>query len=92
MKSDRPVILVDGDGGVEGFGFWFERISGVGDGGVGVRDCPSTPGSPSDVATGVAAGSWDLGATVSGFPLRRVGGEGSPSQPLFSRSKISCDP
>ena len=92
VKSDKPVILVDGDGGTEEFEPVPAEISGVRDGRVGVRGCPLTPGSPSDVATGVAAVSWDAGIVVSGFALRRVGGGGRPSQPASRNSKTSCNP
>jgi len=94
VKSDNAVMLVDGDGGAEdiGLGLLFEGISGASEGRVGGRDCSPTPGSPRDVATGVAAGSWGLGAVVLGFALQRIGGGGRPSQP-FSRSlKTSCSP
>jgi hypothetical protein len=36
VKSDKPVMLVDGDGGIEEFGLVPKGISGVGDGRVGV--------------------------------------------------------
>ena len=90
MKSDKAVMLVDGDGGAEGFGLVSEGISGVGDGRVGVWDCSPRLGSPRDVATGVAEGSLDLGTLVS--TLWRVGGGGRPSQPHFRSFKTSCSP
>ena len=96
VKSDKAVMLVDGDGGAEDFGLHSEGISGAGEGRVGGWvggwGCSLAPGSPRDVTTGVAAGSWDLETVVLGFVLRRIGGGGRPSQ-LFSRSlKTSCSP
>ena len=41
-----------------------------------------TFGSPSDVATGVAAGSCDSEIVFSDFTAEKAGGGGSPSQPL----------
>ena len=49
-------------------------------------------GSPRGIATGVAAGSWDLGTAVSDSTLRRIGERGRPSQPLSRRFKISYNP
>ena len=96
VKSDKAVMLVDGDGGAEDFGLHSEGISGAGEGRVGGWvggwDCSPTSGSPRDVATGVAAGSRDLRTVVSGFALRRVGGGGSPSQPLSRSRKTSYSP
>ena len=94
VKSDKAVMLVDGDGGAEDFGLvlLLERVSGAGEGRVGGRDCSPMPGSPSDVTTGVAAGSWDLGTVTLGFVLRRIGGGGSPSQPLSRSRRTSCNP
>ena len=94
VKSDKVLILVDGDGGAEdfGLGLLLERVSGAGEGRVGGWDFSPTPGSPRDVATGVAAGSWGLGTVILDSALRRIGGGGRPSQP-FSRSlKTSCSP
>ena len=92
VKSDKAVMLVDGDGGVEDFGLLSGEIFGAGNGTVGGRDCSPVPGSPRDVATGVAAGSWDLGTAAAGLTLRRIGGGGSPSQPRPRSRKTSYDP
>ena len=92
VKSDKPVMLVDGDGGAEDFGLLSGEISGAGKGTAGGCDCSPVPGSPRDVATGVAAGSWDLGTIAAGLTLRRIGGGGSPSQPLSRSCKISYNP
>ena len=89
VKPDKPVMLVDGDGGAEAFGLLSGEISGAGKGTVAGCDCSPVPGSPRDFATGVAAGSWDLGTVAAGLVLRRIGGGGSPSQPLSRSCKIS---
>ena len=89
VKSDKPAMLVDGDGGAEDFGLLSGEISGAGEGTVGGCDCSPVPGSPRDVAMGVAAGSWDLGTAAASLVLRRIGGGGSPSQPLSRSCKIS---
>ena len=92
VKLDKPVMLVDGDGGIEELGLVPEGISGVGDGRVEVWGCSSTSGSPSDVATGVTIVPWDTGTVVSVSALRRVGGGWRPSQPASRGFKASCRP
>ena len=94
VKSEKVDMLVDGDGGAEDFGLHSEGISRAGKGRVGIWvggwDCSTTPGRPRGVATGVTAGSWDLGTVISGFALRRVGGGGRPSQLLSRSRRTSC--
>jgi len=54
VKSDKAVILAEGDGGTEDFGLSPGGWGEVGDGGVDVRDCSPKLWRPRDVTTGVA--------------------------------------
>ena len=92
VKSDKAVMVIDGDVGAEDFGLLSEGISGAGKGEVGGWGCSPMSGSPRDVATGVAAGSRDLETVALGFALRRIGGAGWPSQQLSRSFKISYNP
>jgi len=91
VKSDRLVMLMDGecwtgDPGIvpvsgvatgssgEGWGFWGSR---------------PLFGSPSDVTTGVAAGSFWSAQVGFGFPVANTGGGGRPSQPCSRRRNTS---
>ena len=75
-------MLIDGDGGAEDIGLLSERISGAAEGRASELGCSTTLGSPRDVATGVAAGSWGLVTAAWAVELRRIGGGGRPSQPF----------
>jgi hypothetical protein len=57
VKLDKVVMLVDSDGGAEDLGLPSKEISGEEEGKADRWDCSATPGSPRDIATGVAAGS-----------------------------------
>ena len=91
VKSDRLVILMDGDCWTGDPGI--EPVSEVatGSSGEGWEIWGSRPlfGSPRDIMTGVAAGSFWSAPAGPGSPVVNTGGGGRPSQPCSRRRNTS---
>lgn len=82
VKSEKVAMLVDGEWVVGDSGNMSVSGATVSSGrGEGIRGSRSLLGSPRDVGTGVAAGSFCLAPAGFGFPVANTGGVGRPSQP-----------